>query len=401
VTAEPELPPESPAAESKADHAESGGAATVSAPAPRRRRKHPILRVLGILVAIVVAVIVASLTIDLGPSLRKRAEDAGSKWLDRRMHIGKLGIRLDRGAFEVDDLVIEGLSPTDRPFLTAKRVFVNLPWWTFFSHQLIVENVEMTDWDMLVEQFPGRHNFPRVMGPPRTAPKKPSRFPFTTTVSQVTASRGRFTYDDHTTPWKVVCPNLDVSVFKGLDTYRGTAQFNGGSVKILSYDAFPADMQTRFKIDGGKVLLEAINLQSAGASTAVTGYVDLKNWPEMLYNVKSRIDFPIEKAIFFRDMNFTVAGRGDFLGTFRFFKTPTGTGRELKGTFTSPEAGVNAWRFPDVRGSLLWNNAAFRVTDVTTALYGGHAKFDYIMEPLGHPGQPARCSGMRRTPMST
>jgi translocation-and-assembly-module (TAM) inner membrane subunit TamB-like protein len=383
VTAEPELPPEPPAAETE----------PASPPAPaRRRRAFRFLRVLGVLLAIVVAVMVASLTIDLGPALRTRAEDAGSKWLDRPMHIGKLGIRLDRGAFQLDDLVIEGLKPTDRPFLRAKRVFVNLPWWTVFTHELIVENVEMTDWDMLVEQFPGKHNFPRVMGPPRTAPKKPSRFPLTTTTRLVTARNGRFVYDDHTTPWKVVCPNLDVSVFKGFDTYRGTAQFRDGTVKILSYDEFRADMQTRFRIENGKVQLEAINLQSLGASTAVTGYVDLRNWPEMLYNVKSRIDFPTQKAIYFKDMNFTVAGRGDFLGTFRFFKTPSGTGRELKGTFTSPEAGVNAWRFPDVKGSLLWNNAAFRVTDVTTALYGGRAKFDYTMEPLGRPGHPAQVS---------
>ena len=95
-------------------------------------------------------------------------------------------------------------------------------------------------------------------------------------------------------------------------------------MKILSYDEFPADMQTRFRIDGGKIVLEAIDLESAGASTDVTGYVDLRNWPEMLYNVKSRIDFPTQKAIFFKDMNFTVRGHGDFDGTFRFFKTPRG-----------------------------------------------------------------------------
>ena len=67
-------------------------------------------------------------------------------------------------------------------------------------------------------------------------------------------------------------------------------------MKIQSYDPFRADMQTRFRIDGGKVELEAINLQSTGASTAVTGYVDFAHWPEMLYNVKSRVDFPIQKG---------------------------------------------------------------------------------------------------------
>src|SRR5262249_40246902 len=131
LTAEPEYRPERPADESEpapAAHPEGAPAANDAAPAaqpPRRRRL--VVRGLGILVAIVVGLIVASLTIDLGPALKKRAEDAGSKWLDRPMHIGKLGIHLGTGAFQLDDLVIDGLNPGDRPFLKARRVFVNLP----------------------------------------------------------------------------------------------------------------------------------------------------------------------------------------------------------------------------------------------------------------------------------
>jgi hypothetical protein len=348
------------------------------------RRRHPVVRGFAFLLAIVAAALVTSLTIDLGPAVKKRAETAGSDYLDRPMHMGYLGIHLATGMFEIHDLVIDGLRPGDKPFLTAKRLSVYLPWWTFFTHELIVDTVELSDWDMIVEQFPGgRHNFPRVTGPKRPPPTGEPRFKFTTTVKQVIARDGRFTYDDRSTPWKVVCPNLNVSVFKGLDTYRGTAQFRGGSVKIQDYQEFPAALQTRFRIDGGKVLLEAVGIQSRGATTTATGWVDLKNWPEMLYNVRSRVDFPIQKDIFFRNTNFTVAGVGDFLGTFRFFKTPDGTGRELRGTFTSPEAGVNDWRFPGVRGSLAWTNHVFRVTDVTAGLYGGGAKFDYVMEPLG------------------
>jgi TamB, inner membrane protein subunit of TAM complex len=379
LTDEPRDPP---------DNAEAPAPEPVVSPEKKRRRR-PLRKLFAIVVALIAAGFAASMTVDLGPSLKKQAENAGSKYLDRPMHMGYLGIHLGRGAFEIHDLVIEGLKPSDRPFLTAKKLWVYLPWWTVFTHELIVDTVEMSDWDMLVEQFPGKHSFPRVTGPKREPRKGPPLFKLTTTTKQVIARRGRFTYDDHTVPWKVVCPNLDVSVFKGLDTYRGTAQFSKGTVRIQNYEEFGADMQTRFRIDNGKVILEHINLQSDGASTAVTGYVDIRNWPDMLYNVKSRIDFPTQKAIFFKGMNFTVAGTGDFVGTFRFFKTPSGgTGRELKGTFTSAVAGVNAWRFPDVHGSLLWNNGAFRVTDVTAALYGGRAKFDYVMEPLGQPGKP-------------
>ena len=376
---EPEIPSEPPAAESAPEPE-----------APRKRRRwRRILRAVGVLIAIVAALIVSTLVIDLGPAVKTRAEDAGSKYLERPMHIGKLGIHLGRGAFQVDDLVIEGLKPTDRPFLTAKRIFVYMPWWTLFTHELIIEHVDMRDWDMLVEQFPGKHNFPRITPKPKEKKGDPI-WRMTTTVRQVNARRGRFTYEDHTVPWRVVCNNLDVSVFKGRDTYRGTAQFSKGTVRIQSYEEFAADMQTRFKIDNGRIILEDINLQSTGASTKVTGYVDLKRWPEMVYNVKSRIDFPTQKAIYFKTMNFTVKGQGDFTGTFRFFKTATGTGRELKGTFVSPEAGVNQWRFPDARGEVLWTNSTFRVTNVTTGLYGGRAKFDYILDPLGRPGVPTQ-----------
>ncbi len=367
-------PPEQPAAEP---------APAPVAPPPARRRPHPILRVLGVLAALVAALLVASLTIDLGPSLRTRAETAGSKYLERPMHIGGLRVELLTGTFEVDDLVIEGLAPTDRPFLKAKRILVNLPWWSIFSRELIIENVDMSDWEMLVEQFPnGRHNFPKIVHESKE-PKGPKRF--TTTVRSVIARRGQFTFEDHGTPWSTVARNLEVNVYKGLTRYQGTAQFSGGTIKIQSYEAFRADMQTRFHIDGGFVQLERIDLKSEGATSVVDGYVDLGHWPEMLYNVKSRVDFPIEKRIFFKDMNFTVAGYGDFTGTFHFFKG----GRELKGTFKSPEAGVNAWRFPNVSGSLLWVPSKFEVTDVTSGLYGGRARFNYSMGPFGQP-RPAQ-----------
>lgn len=341
------------------------------------------LRVLALLVAVIAALIVATITIDLGPSLRKRAETAASNYLQRPVHIGGLKVVLLTGSFRVSDLLIEGLQPTDRPFLTAKRIDVNFPWWTIVTGQLVVEDVDMSDWEMLVEQFPnGRHNFPRLFRESK-GPKGPKRF--TTTVRQVIARRGQFTYDDHTTPWKTVARNLDVSVFRGLSQYEGTAQFTNGTVGIQSYDPFRVDMATRFRIDGGRVNLERIDLASEGAVSVVDGYVDLAHWPEMLYNVRSRVDFPTEKKIFFKEMDFTVAGHGDFTGTFHFFKG----GRELKGTFSSPEAGVNAWRFPNVNGSLLWVPSRFEVTNVTSGLYGGRAKFSFSMGPFGR-GHPAQ-----------
>ena len=58
----------------------------------KRLRSHPVLRYAAfcftILVALLAAAIVASVTIDLGPAVRGKAEDAGSKYIERPLHIG-------------------------------------------------------------------------------------------------------------------------------------------------------------------------------------------------------------------------------------------------------------------------------------------------------------------------
>src|SRR5688572_955210 len=96
----------------------------------RRARRRVLVRVGMLLLAVVVGILVSVLTVDLGPSLRARAEQEGSKFIQRPMRIGRLSARLLPGVFVVEDLVIEGLRPEDRPFLTAKKITVRLPWWT-------------------------------------------------------------------------------------------------------------------------------------------------------------------------------------------------------------------------------------------------------------------------------
>ena len=53
------------------------------------------------------------------------------------------------------------------------------------------------------------------------------------------------------------------------------------------------------QIDGGKVLLDHINIVTDSATSSVTGETDLTRWPEQIYSVKSTVDFPRMKEIFF------------------------------------------------------------------------------------------------------
>lgn len=368
---------------------------TPDAAAPRARRAPGVRRLavwlLAVLLAITAGLMVVFLTVDLGPSLRELAEREASKYLERQMHIGKLKAKLTPGVFVIEDVLIEGLEPDSRPFLKAKQITVELPWWTIFSRRLMIESIWMTDWEMYVETFPssvkfpnGRHNMPRFVRPRKEASRP---LPFTTTLKSVVASRGSFTYEDHGTPWSTTSRNLTVQLYRSQATndYRGRASFSDGTVSIQQYEPFSTAMQARFNLQGRVVHFDRIDLRSDGAQSVVTGDVDLGRWPEQTYQVRSRIQFPSQKEIFFKGDAFTVSGEGDFEGTFHLFRG----GRELKGTFRSDVAGVNEWRFPNLRGSVLWLPDSLEITDATADVYGGRARFGFRMGPFGEP-EPAR-----------
>ena len=344
------------------------------------RHVRAIVAVFAILVASVVVSVVA---VDLGPSLRERAEREGSKWLERPMHIGRLGVEVGRGRFVIEDLLIEGLTPDARPWLTAKRIDISLTWGAILGREILFDSIEMTDWRMVVETYgDGRHSWPRVNGPPR-APRTGPR-PVVSTLQYVRAHRGEFVFDDHGARWGVIAPNLDVTVSKAGE-YRGRAEFKGGTIHFESFLPMTAEMATSFKIQGGKIVLDNIDLVTDGAVSELTGVVDAGRWPEMLYQVKSHVQFPRMREIFFPRDTFALHGEGDFTGTFHLFKG----GRELKGDFFSREAGLNDYRFQDLEGSLIWVPDRFEVTRASSGFVGGQTRFKYLMAPLGNPRQKA------------
>jgi hypothetical protein len=351
---------------------------------PITQRTRRILRRLATTTSVILAVaFVTTLTVDVGPRLRALAERTGSNYIERPMHIGRLGVHLWLGQFVVEDLVIEGLTPESRPFLTAKRIDVSMPWSTLFTRRVVLDEIEMSDWTMYAEVLAGGgHNFPRFT---RGGPRTPSAW--TTTLAYVRAHRGEFIFEDHETPWTTVARNLDVVIARPTSEYRGRATFTNGTVQIQRYEPMRTDLATTFRVVDGTIVLDKIDLQTDGARSTMTGVVDAGKWPEQTYQVRSHIDFSRMREIFFAHDAFTLSGEGDFNGTFHLFKEQvdgrTRTGRELKGTFTGPDFAVNAYQFPNLAGSVLWVPEKLEVTNATAGLYGGTAAFTYSMAPLG------------------
>jgi hypothetical protein len=336
-----------------------------------------------IIAAALAVAIVTTLTVDLGPALRALAEREGSRRIERPMHIGSLSVRLFNGRFVLENFVIEGVASTDRPFLRARRVEVSLAWQAMLHNEVLLDSIEMSDWQMVVEQWQnGRHSFPRFASGPS------GRRRFTTTLQYVRARNGEFTFEDHGTPWSTVARNLDVNVTKVLG-YRGEATFSGGTVAIQNYVPMRADMKAIFRVDGGVVHFDRMNLHTDGAESVVTGDVDIAHWPEQTYRVSSTVDFHRMRELFFANETYTLSGEGRFNGLFHLYRG----GRALTGGFTSGELGLDLaghdYRFPDLKGKLAWLPDRFDVTDTSSGFYGGTTRLRYSIAPLGKP-QPAR-----------
>jgi hypothetical protein len=345
------------------------------------RALHVTRRGLMIAAAILAVAVVSTLTIDLGPAARKYAEEYGAKGLrGRPVHIGRLTMKVLSGHVIVENLSIDGLTPGDRPFFTAKKLDVTLEWATLARREVTVSTVEMTDWQMLVERWEDRHSFPKFANDEEdpNAPRK-----WTATLKWLHAYRGQFTYDDHEKPWSTIARNIDITIANP-PAYSGEATFTGGTVTIQDYVPMWANMHARFRIDKGRIHLDRVDLETDGATSVATGDVDFKHWPEQTYQVKSRVRFPRMREIFFGHETWRVTGDGDFTGVFHLFKG----GHDLHGTFSSPVAGVNDYQFPSLFGSLRWTPTAFDVWDAGAKFYGGNARFTYSIKPLGSQVHP-------------
>jgi translocation and assembly module TamB len=352
----------------------------------RRLRSSRVLRYAGlglsIIVALLAAAVVVSVTVDLGPVTREAAERQASKYLNRPVRIGSLRIRLLTGRVLVEDLVVEGIRPGDRPFFTAERVAVGIDWRPAFRRRpdITISSVEMTGWRMLVEKWPVGDNFPRLTRD-TTTPKREGAVKVI--LKHLRAWQGEFAYEDHVTPWSVVGRNLDITI-GNLPKYHGTATFTGGTVAIQRYVPMWTNMKAQFTIDGSSIHLERIDLESDGARSVARGDVDLARWPEMMYRVESRVHFPRMRQVFFKDATWDLTGDGDFTGTFHLFKG----GHDLSGSFTSALAGVNEYRFPSLSGSLQWTPRALEVREARARAFDGDARFSYSMKPLGAQVRP-------------
>ena len=127
------------------------------------------VRRVWLVVAVAIAVTLVSIvTLDLGPVLRRRVEAEASAWVSRPVHIGRLGLNVGRGHLVLEDVVVEGGTPANDPWLRAGRIELALTWNALLGREVLFDDAVVDDWTLLIESYAGAvNNMPRLGGPPR------------------------------------------------------------------------------------------------------------------------------------------------------------------------------------------------------------------------------------------
>ncbi len=222
------------------------------------------------------------------------------------------------------------MQPGEPPWLVAKRIDVSLTWRALFGREVLLDTIEMTDWRMVVESFPdGRQTFPRA---DRSAARAPAGARPGGDDAAVRARASR----------RAGGQRLRLGLVHGRAECRRHGRRRPASIaaRCDSTTGRSGSRNTsrcrptwwrRSRWTSGKLVFDRIDLETDGAVSTMSGVVDMAKWPEQMYQVKSHIQFPRMRELFFANDKFSLFGEGDFTGTFHMFKG----GRELKGDFTS------------------------------------------------------------------
>lgn len=330
-----------------------------------------------VLAAVVAALLVSLFTIDLGPSLRARAEREATKYFERPVHIGELSVTLRPGIFVIKNFVIEGLTPDAAPFLKADRIRLHIPLSSLVRRQLIVE-AEMDRWALTLEMFPGnRNNIPRLK--PRST--EPGRFQ--TNINYIWARSGWFKLIDHAQPLDFTAENVEVNFTRdiSLGKYVATLAFRGGVTNILSYEPMRLDaMSARMSFDVGNLItVQGLDLVTDGTRSHMTGVIDLNKWPEQYFDISTVFDVPPLKEIFFFGQDFTATGRGEYKGKFQKFQSGK---YDVTGVFKVPALNVSGLDFPEMTGRVVWIQNRLEVVGAQSKFYGGDMRLSYVLATL-------------------
>ena len=251
----------------------------------------------------------------------------------------------------------------------------------------------MTDWEMVIESFPGgSHNFPRVKGPP-AGPEE--------AADQALVHHDAAHGDRLARPLHLLRP-LDAVDDRRAEP-AGHAVPPGRSQRLRRHRlvrqrhdqgpdlrAVRRSMQSRFSMKPPNLHFDRIDLFTDGARLGpqrrpADGQLAGADLPDQ---VEDR--YRDAEADLLQRGPLTAFGDGEFEGTFHYFSVGARAERPLALAGHPREARREHVGFPDLRGDVLWLPDLLEVTNAKSEFLGGTADFDYRILSLDNKSGPKR-----------
>ena len=118
------------------------------------------------------------------------------------------------------------------------------------------------------------------------------------------------TYVDHGTPWRVVAPNMRVTLFRRPERndYGGTAPSTAARSRSRATRVRRARCSRRSAWSPPNLHFDHINLMTDGAESVLVGDLQMNRWPEQIYTVSRRSTSRRRRASTSTRQNFAASG---------------------------------------------------------------------------------------------
>ena len=227
------------------------------------------------------------------------------------LHIGRLSLRVALGRFVVEDLQIEGRTPSRHAVLHREADPGGLPLVAGRQHQRVLrpfgrdERLDDADREVLARRQPAaalQASSKAPRGRSASRRRSPTSTPTGASSPTSTTAPGRPSPATSTS----TCGTRPAST-RDRDHHRRHRRRSRTTRRCGPTCARSSRSTARSR-------LPEIELDTDGAHSHVTGYVDFGHWPEMIYNVDSRVDLWRMREIFFANESWRSRGEARFNG---------------------------------------------------------------------------------------
>ena len=308
--------------------------------------------------------------------LRKWIEGEATRVLGTPVSIDSISVDLPNYAFVIAGVRVE--AGTDGPApLEVERVRGRLNLTRVFDRGLHLALLEVSGLKFRVQDYGGgRIEVPgRLRTRERPANSKAGGMALL--IDRIRIENALFVYNNTNIPWRLEAEGLAANLEReGSSQFRGTLEYERGSVRVKGRQPIEAAIDARFRLSGRELELEELIARGSFYELLSKGNITLGAEPqaELTINVESEIG-PAAKHLL--GLTLLSSGPGNRKGIFEGSLLVGRGWHLLRGVARIPEARFAGMPLRDFEGNVLWDRNVVELQFAEGDLAGGTASFDF------------------------